>query len=212
MTDPQQPGPAPDPEHPPVVPPPAPLRPEAQYPGPQPFPPQFPQPLPQQFPQFQAPQPMPWVAPMAPVGTAQTQSLPGPPTTVMAAFWCWLAGIVLSVLTTVLALVLPPDTADWLGGPGASLLGEQAREQTVTVVTGLVFGGLWAFFGFQMKAGRNWARIVLTVLVALNAVDAAVEPLLRGATGWAGLATDLATVVLMYLSSANAHFRYMKYV
>lgn len=68
---------------------------------------------------------------------------------------------------------------------------------------------LWIFFGVKMRAGRNWARIVLTVFAAISIVAnlvAAVTgptPILSAL----GVVATAAVIVLMYRPAANPYFR-----
>ena len=81
----------------------------------------------------------------------------------------------------------------------------------------VIFAGLYLLFAFKMRAGRNWARITLTVLGILGVLGS-ITPSSRSITVngqvyasssgpiWiVGLIT-LAAVVLMFVGGANEFF------
>lgn len=93
------------------------------------------------------------------------------PKEVQTAFRLWIANIVLGVVGSLLSLLifddlvamaeLPPGVT-----PEQAALGATVGAIFVAVLT-LVFLGLGLLFAFKMRAGRNWARITLTVLGAI---------------------------------------------
>lgn len=77
----------------------------------------------------------------------------------------------------------------------------------------LVIGALFVFFAFMMRAGRNWARIVLTVLTGLSIASG----LSGGGTGggmhwsnWVSLVLSIVALVFMFLAPSNEYFRRSK--
>jgi hypothetical protein len=78
------------------------------------------------------------------------------------------------------------------------------------VVTGVLGVVLVAAFASRLLAGRRWARIVLTVLVAIGVVvsllDIAVVHAFGPATLWLNL-PNAVSVVLLWLPASNRHFR-----
>lgn len=89
-----------------------------------------------------------------------------PPADVQTAFKLWIADIVVGVVGILLVFLigaeLPPE-----------LSGEEARAALaigfiVFIVFTLVLLALSLLFVFKMRAGRNWARIVLTVLGGIS--------------------------------------------
>lgn len=84
----------------------------------------------------------------------------------------WVAAAAISLVHSVLQLINTNPMIDELSKrTGVSL--EQAKT-TVTGVGSVIFGiviiGVWLLVVWQMRAGRNWARIVLTVLGGLVAI------------------------------------------
>ena len=87
-----------------------------------------------------------------------------------------------------------------------------------TVVAGVIFLGLYLLFAFKMRAGRNWARVVLTVLSALSILSsfsASASVTVNGhiykssstqISGVIGAILGVVAIVLMYLAASNAYF------
>lgn len=89
--------------------------------------------------------------------------------------------------------------------------------KVITVVIFLVFAALYLFFAFKMNAGRNWARIVLTVvgaLAVLSGFSATSTVTVNGQSysasnqvfGWIGALLAVVAIVLMFLPQSNAFF------
>ncbi|QUH06478.1 hypothetical protein HUO13_34950 [Saccharopolyspora erythraea] len=99
------------------------------------------------------------------------------PQTVNLAFW---VAIVNPLLFTVLTAVVMLMAMQALSGamPQGDGMDElrNAIGYTMMIVMGififfyLILTGLWIAFGFKLRAGRNWARITLTVLASIWAV------------------------------------------
>jgi len=87
----------------------------------------------------------------------------------------------------------------------------------------VIFVGVYLLFAWKMFAGRNWARIVLTVFGALSLLSA-LTPTSRTVTvnsetynvttgawaGWVQALLAVAGIVLMYLPLSNAYFKQSK--
>ena len=58
-----------------------------------------------------------------------------------------------------------------------------------------------------MNAGKNWARIVLLVLAALQVVGVLTGAGTASWASWLGLAATVVATVLMFLPSSNPYFR-----
>lgn len=92
-----------------------------------------------------------------------------PPATVVLAFRLLLAQIVVSVIGSVAVLFGASAATGSTQYGGVTFTGSSFAVLVGVVLASLVVGnGLWLFFGLKMLAGRNWARIVLTVFAALG--------------------------------------------
>ncbi|MGI8308715.1 proline-rich domain-containing protein [Saccharopolyspora hattusasensis] len=134
--------------------------------------------FPQQHPQggySQYPQSNPFAAPPVP---AQELSTFQRPITVEIAFWI---AIVVPLLATVLSVLSYMLLQGFVNDSIAGSMGDPDLDQQIASVANgvmlfffvfitiiyLVLTGLWILFGFKMRAGKNWARITLTVFAGL---------------------------------------------
>ncbi|GGP57110.1 hypothetical protein [Saccharothrix coeruleofusca] len=161
-------------------------------------------------------QQQPYVPAPPPLSESEVRGLDRPPAPkeVQISFWIWITGAVLSALGSLLALTERDALVDQLRRTGqGNGLSEEELQSVATaslmfaVVLGLLFAGLYVLFAFKARAGRNWARLVLTVLTGLNLLV-----LLLGAS-WLGLLTALISVVavvLLYTPNAKSYFDAVK--
>lgn len=180
-------------------------------------------------------QPDPYANPYGPAGApSYYQPLPdaGPepvrPVTVVAAFWAWVITAALSLLNLYLIFqsdsweVVLEATGDFDEISGATAEDLIQVAKTLSIAMAIIFVALYLFFAAKMLTGRNWARIVLTILAGIGVfsalmgmaaadlqefavVDSAPEipPYLSG-----GLA--LIALLLMYMPASNTYFRLRK--
>ncbi len=162
--------------------------------------------------------------PSSTVNTPMGRPLPAPPGPVKGAFLIYLVAALISVVGIVLVLtsnvwnqaIAAAGTSTAADGTSADSVVNAAK--IITVVFAAVFIALYLLFAFKMRAGRNWARIVLTVLSALSILSAArssASVTVNGqsfsvgssqATGWIGAALAVVAIVLMYMGPSNAYF------
>ena len=150
---------------------------------------------------------------------------PQRPKEVDLAFWLWVASIVVGVVGAVVAfsqldaLVQQALDAQGLGADPA--VRDAARAGAfIGVVVGSVIGlivvGLELLFAFKMRAGRNWARITLTVIGAIGILLSLVgfaqpQPGATVITGVLGLLLTAAAIVAMFLPGAKPWFQRPRY-
>ena len=155
-------------------------------------------------------------------------SEPVRPVTVTAAFWCWIAVIAAWAVSLIIlltssawdqALAAATNTAN-RSSTSTVVVDAQSVINFVRVFSVVVFviaAGLYLLFAFKMQAGRNWARITLTVLGILGVLGS-ITPSSRSVTvngqvyasssgpGWITAVLTLAAVVLMFVGGANEFF------
>lgn len=149
---------------------------------------------------------------------------PKPPSTVTGAFLIYL----LVALIAAIGVVLVLTSGVWdeaLKNAGSSSIDVDSLVTTAKVVAaviGVIFLALYLLFDFKMRAGRNWARIVLTVLSVLsifNAFSASASVTINNqvyqsssskALGWVTVVLSLVAIVLMYLPASNRYFSMSK--
>lgn len=133
-----------------------------------------------------------------------------PPRQVENAFLLSLGAIALQLVSWVLdAFVIAPTGLDEMRYE----VGQQDAVVQLIISAGVlcVVSALWLFLAVRMRAGRNWARIVLTAATALSALFL-LNSLSMSGYPWdemAGAAPDLLALgatVLMFLPSANTYF------
>lgn len=112
---------------------------------------------------------------LARTGTTATR-----PKAVDNAFMLWMVGAALSLISLIVAFTVGADEIDAAARESLEAQGGSFTEQDVEnianaskiigVVIGLAFIGLFVLFAYKMRAGRNWARITLSVLGGLSIV------------------------------------------
>ncbi|RRO13280.1 hypothetical protein EIL87_25810 [Saccharopolyspora rhizosphaerae] len=163
-------------------------------------------------------------------------ALPQRPATVETAFWI---AVVLPLLVTVLNVVSYLQLQGWVtdsvrGGADDELAAEMTSAVNgvmmvffiILTIFYLILTGLWIAFGFKLRAGRNWARVTLTIFAGVWAMsslgtlasggmaagmaegDALPGPYyaLSYVQGGLGALGTVAFVVLVFVSRSNAYF------
>lgn len=147
-----------------------------------------------------------------------------PPSTVQGAFWIYLLVAALSLVSIVLVMTdgaldrAIQDAGRNTGNASIDVASLVNVVRVTTIVVAVIFVALYLFFAVKMRNGRNWARIVLTVLSALSVlsrfsvsstvtVNGEVYSSNSNAiAGWAGAIAAIVAIVLMYLPASNAYF------
>lgn len=153
--------------------------------------------------------------PNAPSLNEQTQQQ-AVPREVVISFWIWAATAALLFVGAILFILNRETVAQALRqSPNGGQLTAQQIEQAAGVAVGvgaailLIIAALYLLFAFKAKAGRNWARITLTVLTVLNALSA-LTGTSGGVANYVGLLLAIVAVVLLYMPSSNAYYNAMK--
>ena len=136
-----------------------------------------------------------------------------PPASVKTAINLIWAGVVVSILSTLLTIVYLDDLIDDIVGADAAIDRDTAQ---VSVIVGAVFGivlgvGIAILFIYFLKKGANWARIVYTVLLGLSIVFGLFgllgsQPVVLLLLGLVGLVLSIATIVFLFRPDSNAFF------
>ncbi|SDJ81584.1 hypothetical protein SAMN04487820_102219 [Actinopolyspora mzabensis] len=119
----------------------------------------------------------------APPVSAQEIEGPPRPNTIDIAFWIAVVVPLLATMLSAISMVLQRNymerMLEEISGSSTVMSEDMLRfAMMFGVVAGLIISvvltGLWILFAFKMRAGRNWARITLTVLAGawiLNALS-----------------------------------------
>lgn len=162
-------------------------------------------------------EPMPGgLGPMPGDNDTQTRTVVAPPD-VQNAFRLWQVAIVIGVLGVVAGLVFTDRDAliRKAMDSNATLTHDQASTAiTVALIVGaviaLVILGLELLFVFKMRAGRNWARILLTVLGVLGILSGlyglTVGFTLGSVLNLISIVVVIAAIVFMFKPAARAYF------
>jgi hypothetical protein len=140
------------------------------------------------------------------------------PQDVNLAFWLWIASLLVAITATLIAIPTMGETAQLAAqqqaaARGTSLSPDAAASMVHLVVVSSIVGSvvgfaLNVFFAVKMRAGRNWARIVITVFAVIGVLFT-VLGLKSGLTLALQIVAALlyiATVVLMFRPAAKAYF------
>jgi hypothetical protein len=172
-------------------------------------------------------------------GGYPTGGYPGParpapvrPSSVNAAFLLWMLVLVVSVISGVLlftggyydAIQAEIDSSNLSGIESSLALSAGKTVLIVGALLGLAISlFIYLFFGLKMRAGRNWARIVATVLGGLAVLSGVAGNSLTGMSdvnvarpegsailGWLSVALAAGAIIAMYLPASNTYFRESK--
>lgn len=146
---------------------------------------------------------------------------PARPKHVDTAFTLWIASAALSLIVGILTFVIGRDAArdgarKALEDSGGSFT-ENDVETAVTVaitftaVIALIFFGLYLLFAYKMRAGRNWARIVLAILGVIGLIMSVLS-LVSGGDAFSMIINVIqialvgAAIYFMFTKEATAYF------
>ncbi|MEV6896619.1 hypothetical protein [Amycolatopsis sp. NPDC051372] len=121
---------------------------------------------------------------------------PAVPNTITVAFWAFVASTVIGIVAALLLFGQKDDLVDAARRTNPNLDQAQLDQAAnialvVAVVIAVLIALLYLLFAVKLRAGRNWARIVLTVLTALQVLS-----LITGNGGtWLSYLSALAAVI-----------------
>lgn len=124
---------------------------------------------------------------------------------------------VLGVITTIIQLTDKSGTIRAIRDAQPHWSDQKVQDayntgRWISIVLGGVFFVLYILLVLQLRKGRNWARIVVTVLLGLGVISglSSVSQPATGANktlGVLGLVIDIAVLVLLYLKPAADYYR-----
>ncbi|MHA7261782.1 hypothetical protein ACX80W_01125 [Arthrobacter sp. TMN-37] len=137
------------------------------------------------------------------------------PQRIVTASWLILAAAVLGLIGTIVTSLDPlagltPEQLEQFEASGVAPESVSGIVTTVGIVIGVLFAAFYVLLALMIRRGKNWARITLTVLVALSVIGFLVG--LAGAAPVDLLSTlslllVVAGVVLCYLKPASEYFK-----
>ncbi|OLF19258.1 hypothetical protein [Actinophytocola xanthii] len=132
-----------------------------------------------------------------------------PPLTIIASFLGFLASTVSVVAGGIVLATSGPELAEELRKKDPSMSGSEvdagvafAQGVGIAVAAVVALGYLW--LAFRLKAGRNWARVVLTLLTVVQVAYLVAEG--GGTTlGYVSCGLAVLAVVLSFLPPSNVY-------
>lgn len=140
----------------------------------------------------------------------QGQGPAGVPKLVDRAFWMIIAAGVLSLLSLLVTIptlddpVMRQTFEDQLRGSGQNIPFEEIKPiviGTMVVVT-LIGAGLYALVAFNVRKGKNWARILGTVLAGLS-----IFSILPLGINTVVVVLGIAAIIMLYMPAASPYFQ-----
>jgi predicted membrane channel-forming protein YqfA (hemolysin III family) len=151
--------------------------------------------------------------PSAPPVTVTESKVP-PPGTITASFWLYLIGAVVGIIGGILVFSDKQRIIDAVHKSNPNLTDAQLHDTAnVATVIALAFAIiaflLYLLFAAKLRSGRNWARIVLTILVILNVLSLVTN---KGTMGveYVGTVLSVIATILAYLPASNAYIKATK--
>lgn len=151
----------------------------------------------------------------APVNVPAAVPVGPAPKQVNIAFWLYLVGALLSLVSLVVAAATTAAAKTTIQNQ-LTAQGQHLSDSTVNalvafsvgiaVVFGVVFIVAYVLFAFFMRRGANWARILLLILTVLSLFQ-----ILSGSGIGAGrFVVGAIATILIFLRPANEYFRAVK--
>ncbi|WP_426979204.1 hypothetical protein ACQCSU_07950 [Pseudarthrobacter sp. O4] len=149
-------------------------------------------------------------SPYAQYPAGQQQAPGGVPKLVNTAFWLIVASGAVWLLSLLLAIFTLDTPAvrnmfeEQMAAGGAQVNFSEIKPILVgtIVVFAVISAGLYALVAFNVRKGKNWARILGTVLAALSIVS--LFPL---SIGTLAVLAGIAAIVMLYLPATSPYFR-----
>lgn len=134
------------------------------------------------------------------MSTATPKHRPG---SVTWSFVIWIIGAILSLISAVILFIIGAA-----GGTAVAVSGAPAAGIIIMVAGAfaLVIGILELIVVVKMRAGRNWARVLLTVFTILQILGAFSQGGSNSWSSWASFALVIIATILMYVPASNAYF------
>jgi uncharacterized membrane protein len=141
-----------------------------------------------------------------------------PPGTIIAAFFGFLVSTVAALVTGGVLLGARQELADAVRArnqQSAQPMTEEQIQHSVTLAQGLAIGVVllialfYLWLAFKLKAGRNWARVVLTVVTLLQVASQFVTQG-NSVVGYASCAVAVLALILSYMPASNEYIAAVK--
>jgi hypothetical protein len=144
---------------------------------------------------------------MPPVSPAGQPKKPPVPREVNVACAIWVLSVVLSLVLQLLDLnaFVEAYLKQVAGTPQADVL-TAGTIKGIYIFAIVAVSLLMLLFAWKMRAGRNWARIVLAILAVLSLLFQASSVGLSSVLGLVGVLITASALVFMFVPQSNAYF------
>ena len=143
----------------------------------------------------------------------QPATTSGVPSLVNISFWLILAAGVLNLIgiPITLAMINSPEfgsivdeamKAQGRNNPGIDVDSFRGIFATTVVIFSVIFAGLYALVAFNVRRGKNWARILGTIFAAISLLGLA-----QVGIGTVTILLGIAAIVMLYLPASAPYFR-----
>jgi NADH:ubiquinone oxidoreductase subunit 6 (subunit J) len=149
--------------------------------------------------------------PMPPIGGSEKPAKPPVPKEVNISFAVWVLSMVLSsILQIVDADVFVETYQKQLANQSPEAQLSAGTLKGVYLVAVIAVGLVMLLFAWKMRQGRNWARILLTVLAVTSLLVQASSVGVSSVLGLIGVVITATGLVFMYMPAANAYFAHFR--
>ncbi|MTD56251.1 hypothetical protein [Amycolatopsis pithecellobii] len=137
------------------------------------------------------------------------------PTTITVAFYCYLGSTVIGIVSALLLLGSKDQIVDTIRRNNTAGLTESQIQNganlilIVSLVVALLISLIYLWLAFKLRAGRNWARITLTVLTVIQLISLATGRA-SGVVGYIALVLAVAGLVFAWLGTSNEYVQAVK--
>jgi ABC-type transport system involved in cytochrome bd biosynthesis fused ATPase/permease subunit len=130
------------------------------------------------------------------------------PREIHVAFWVWVLSTVLSSVLQILdskafVEILRKQMA---AASSPEVQFDQGTAMTIYIIAVVAVAALMLLFAWKMRAGRNWARVVLAVLAVLGLWNQARSVGLSEPLAVVGALITATALVFMFVPAAHAYF------
>lgn len=137
-----------------------------------------------------------------------------PPGTMVAAFFGYLVSTVSALVGAGLLLGYRDELAAALRTAGTHLTEDEVQRsatvgQAFGVTVLVVLAVLYLFLSFKLKAGRNWARIALTIVTLLQVASLVATS--GTDVNYVSTGISVIALILSYLPASNAYVTQVKH-
>lgn len=146
--------------------------------------------------------------PMPPIGGSEQPAAPPPvPKEVNISFAVWVLSTILSSVLQIIDVNVFVETFQKQmanQSPDAQL--STGTLKGVYIFAVIAVGLVMLLFAWKMRSGRNWARILLTVLAVSSLLLQASSVGMSSVLGLVGVVITATGLVFMYVPASNAYF------